>query len=672
MIDRKIICVVLGMLFLTCGNLFAQGVYSASHYHNEKEVQQLLEEIHQDHQGKTRLHKIAGSPGGTPVSVLEIGSDLKDVPALFVGANFEGNVPLATEGALRLIEMLMDSSKYTTQLKWYILPQPNPDAAKNFFAKVKYGRSVNDYEINNDADDAINEDGFDDLNGDGFITQLRVKSFNGTHIISKADPRIMVRADAARGERGEYKIYSEGADNDNDGKYNEDGEGGINPGISFPHLFPEEKSEAGLWPGQTPEVYGVMRFIYDHPEIAMVYTLGSSDFCISPPKGGRKGDPDLNRIKLPGRYARMLNADENQTYTLDEVVELVKDYSPAGTEVTPQIVAGMLGLGPAVNPLDEDLKFYSDFSNEYRKYLQSKEFSTDNLNPEPAKDGSFELWAYYHLGVPSFSMNLFSVPKVKEEKPEDENTPSAEEVVKMTDDEFLALGEEKVTALLNAYNASDNFSASKFMEMVKSGKLTPEQLLERLKNIPQPEQKNKLNEKEKALLAWSDEELNGEGFAEWQSFQHPQLGEVEIGGFVPYLESTPKAESVDSLLNVQLPWLLQLTKKLPQISFAGEELEEMGAGIYKLDLYIENKGQLPYPIAMGQRNSQPAPLVIVLDGDFELLEGLKRTPIRHIGANQVEKVSWLIKAGSKDVITAKIESAVFPDQVKQIKTGGRL
>lgn len=672
MIGRKISCVVLGMLLISYGNLFAQSVYSGTHYHNEKEVQQVIKKVQQEHQANTRLHIIASSPGGEPVSLLEIGSNLKDVPAIFVGANFEGNVPLATEGALRLIEMLMDSAEYTSALKWYILPQPNPDAAKNFFAKVKYGRMVNDFVINNDADEAVNEDGFEDLNGDGYITGMRLKSMDGTHYISKADPRIMLPADATGDQRGEYKMYLEGTDDDNDGQYNEDGEGGINPGISFPHLFPEKNKEAGLWPGQTPEVYGILRFIYDHPEIAMAYTLGSSDFCISPPKKGRKGDPDFNRIKLPGRFARMLSADENQTYTLNEVVEMVKDYAPAGTEVTPQIVAGMLELGAAVNPLDEDLKFYSEFSDEYKKYLRSKDFSTDNLPPEPAKDGSFELWAYYHLGIPSFSMNLFSVPLINNEKTKEENIPSAEEVVKMNTDEFLALGEEKITALIKAYNGTENFSAFKLMETMKSGKLTPEQLIERLKNIQLPEQKNKLIDKEKALLAWSDKELNGDGFAEWQPFQHPQLGNVEIGGFLPYLESTPKAGDADSLLNIQLPWLLQLTKKMPLITISGEELVNMGAGIYKLELYIENKGQLPYPIAMGQRNSQPAPLVIVLNGDFELLEGLRRTPLRYIGANQVKKVSWLLKAESKDVITAKIESAVFPEQVKQIKTGGRL
>jgi hypothetical protein len=670
MLKKTILNLILCLLLSPTIVIYAQSNNPGSKYHNVEEVQQMLEEIQQKNAGNTRLHNIATSPGGEPITVLEIGSSQTGVPAVFVGANFEGNIPISTQGALRLAKMLTDSTSYTTGLKWYILPNPNPDAAKGFFADVKYGRSVNAFEINNDADEALNEDGYDDLNGDGYITQMRIKSMDGTHIISKNDPRIMVLANSGKGERGEYKIYSEGIDNDGDGQFNEDGEGGINVGIAFPHLFPTSKKEAGLWPGQTPEVYGILRFIFDRPEIAMVYTLGSSNFCLIPPKGGRKGEVNLDRIKLPGRYARMLNADENQNYTMDEVIEMVKEVVPPGMEVTPSMVAGMLGLGAVVNPQEDDLKFYSKFSEEYKEYLKTKNFSIENLDPEPAKDGSFELWAYYHLGVPSFSMNLFSIPKVKEEKSEEDNSLSLEEVEKMEADEFIALGEEKITAFLKAKNAPDRFSAKGIIEMMESGKLSPKQMAGMMKNMPKQEKDGELTEKEKALLAWSEKEWNGKGFAEWQKYQHPDLGEVEIGGFAPYMESTPGPEHLDSLLSVQLPWFLQLTKKLPEISIAEEKITKLGAGVFQLELYIQNNGFLAYPIAMGQRNSQPAPVVVVLEGDFEILEGSARTPIGSIGGNQVRKLTWLIRTDKKAEISAKLESAVFGGKVKHIKIGG--
>ncbi|KAF0237483.1 MAG: hypothetical protein FD181_1876 [Prolixibacteraceae bacterium] len=668
MMKKLYLFMLTATLFVAGTRLTAQSEPDGGKYHSNAGIQEIMAKLQQK-SGNAKLHTVATSPGGEPVTILEIGANQKNMPAIFVGANFEGNVPLSSEGALYLAKLLLDSAQYTKNLKWYILPNPNPDAAKGYTDKVKYGRTVNNFEINNDTDEALNEDGFDDLNGDGYITLMRVKDPEGRMIESKADARIMVPADASEGERGEYKILTEGIDNDNDGQYNEDGEGGINVGISFPHLFPRDKKEAGLWAGETPEVYNLMRFIYDRPEIVMVYTLGSSDFCVAPPKGGRKGEANLQNIKVPARYARMLETDPNQTFTMDELMELLKQRMPAGLEVTPAMVAGMLGLGAAVNPLDEDLKFYNKLSEDYKKFLESRKFNSERLDAPADKDGSFELWAYYHLGVPSFSMNLFTVPKVKEEKKTDSGTVSLNDVEKMSTEEFTALGDEKIAAFLKANNAPERFTASGVIEMMKSGRFDPKQMAGMIKGAQKKEKKGELGEKEKALLAYADKTLEGKGFVRWQKYNHPNLGEVEIGGYIPYMESTPKPELIDSLLGTQLPWLLQLTAKLPQIGIASEKITEMGGNVYKVEIYIENKGYLPYPIAMGQRNNQPAPVVVVLDGEMQILEGIKRTPLGAINGNSVKKLTWIVQTDKKS-INAKIESAVFGPSEKQIKIGG--
>ncbi len=657
-------------IFFSSGTVYAQNDVSFDKYHNVSEVQQVLKKLQQQKPAAVQLYTIATSPGGEPVTVIEIGKDKKDVPAIFVGANFEGNIPISTEGALVFAKMLLDSTKYTENLIWYILPLPNPDAAKGYFEGVKFDRTVNNFVVNNDMDEAINEDGPDDLNGDGLITQMRYKDLEGSFLVSKNDPRLMQRADTQKGERGEYKVAEEGIDNDGDGAYNEDGPGGINVGISFPFLFPYDKKEAGQWAGQTPEVYGIMRFIFDRPNIEMFYTLGSSDFCTTAPKGGRKGGTNLQNIKIPRRYARMLNADPEKSYSMDEIIEMVKPMAPPGTEITPSMIAGMLGLGAAVNPLDEDLKFYTKFSEEYKEYLKAQKFNTERLDATPAKDGSFELWTYYHLGMPSFAMNLFTVPKVKEEKKADDGALTLEQVEKMSTEEFTALGEEKIDAFLKANNAPDRFKAKGIIEMMGSGQFSPKQMTEMMKNMPKPKKEGELSEKDKALLAWSENEWGGKGFVEWQKVKHPEFGEVEVGGYIPYLETTPKADGIDSLLKTQLPWLLKLSEKLPSIGFANEKVTDLGSGVYKLEIYVENSGYLPYPIAMGARNRQPAPVVVTLEGDVEYLEGTSRTPLGDIGGSQVKKLTWIVKSDKKPVLTAKIESAVFGTQVKQVKIGG--
>lgn len=660
----------LAVCMFSFGTLMAQKVLpSSGKYHTNSEIQDLLKKFEQSNPALFKLHKIAVSPGGDPVSVLEIGNRSETVPAIFVGANFEGNYPLASSGALALAQMLADSAKYTKKLKWFVLVNPNPDAAKQFYSNIKYERTVNDFSINNDADDLTNEDGFDDLNSDGFITQMRVKDPEGTYIISKKDSRIMAKADPKKGERGEYKIFTEGLDNDCDGQYNEDGEGGINIGISFPHLFPKDKKEAGLWPGQSPEVFGIMKFIFENPNITMVYTLGSSNFCINPPKAGRKGDVNLESIKIPTRYATMFGVDPNKSFTMDEVIELMKSRVPAGMEVTPSLVAGFLGLGAVVNPIDDDLKIYTKLTDDYKKYLKAKKFNTEVLDYPADKDGSFELWAYYHLGLPSFSMNLFSIPKVKEAKKDEKDALSVSDVEKMSVDDFTALGEEKITAFIKVNNAPERFSAKGIIEMMKSGRFTPKQLVEMIKKIPKPEKPDELSEKEKALIEYSEKEYGGKGILQWQKVKHPDFGEIEVGGTIPFLENTPKPEKIDSLLNIQLPWLLKLSKNIPEIGISSEKISELGAGVYRIEIFVENKSFFPYPIAIGERNKQPAPVIIVIDGEFEILEGLKRTSLGTIGGNQVKKLSWLIKTDKKTVINAKIESAMFGNKSSQIKIG---
>ena len=666
MLKKLFYLLLLGCLIIPVNQLAAQAS-SFGKYHTPEEVQQMLKQF--SNQGNVQLHQIALSPGGAPVTVLEIGKNLEDVPAIFVGANFEGNVPLSTEGALYFAKMLLDSSVYTENVKWYILPQPNPDASKDYFAKVKTEAATNLMKVNNDGDEATDEDGVDDLNGDGLITQMRIKDPVGQYFISKNDPRIMDKVDKSKGQKGEYKIYSEGIDNDSDGEYNEDGIGGTNIGISFPHLFPYANKEAGKYSGESPETYGILRFIFDRPDIAMVYTLGTSNFCAVPPKGGRKGGANLNNIKIPARYGRILGVDVSKTYTMDEVIELFKAIVPVGTEVTPSMVARFLGLGVAVNPLDEDLVFYKKYSEDYKKYLEAKSFNTGVLDPTPAKDGSFELWAYYHLGVPSFSMRLFSVPKVKEEKKADGDAVSMDDVEKMSSEDFIALGDEKINAFLKANNAPEQFSAERVKQMMESGRVTPKRMVVMMKQMPKPEKEGELSEKDKALLAYSDKELDGKGFVAWQKVDHPTLGEVEVGGYAPYLETTPKAELIDSLAKTQLPWLLKLSTQLPELGIDDQKVTDLGAGIYKLEVYVANNGELPYPIAIGERNGQPAPVVLTLKGDFELLEGTPRTPVGSLGANQVKKFTWLMKA-KKGKVTATIESAVFTDVVKQINIGG--
>jgi hypothetical protein len=655
------------LLFLM-GSMVLNG--TAQSYFSPKQLSAEFESLSKSNPGKVLIHQIALSPGGNPVIIMEIGTEVKQAekikPAVFVMANPEGINPLSSYASVNLAKQLIASDKHLNHT-WYILPVLNPDAYARYFDAVKWENPRNAMKVNDDMDDAIDEDGPNDLNGDGFITTMRVPDPQGIWIVDEKDPRLMRKADRTKGEKGVYTLYTEGIDSDGDGKYNEDPPGGVNTGINFPHLFQSFTQTGGSWPGSTPEVYGLMRFMFSHPEIAATFTFGSTNFCLVPPEGGRKGTADLDNITLPDDFVEIFGAEKGKKYSMDEIIEMAQPMVPSGVELTPSMVASFLGLGAVVNPLPEDLAWYKELSEQYLEYLKGVKFETDRLEPEKAKDGSFELWSYYHLGVPTFSFNFFTLPKPKEQKKEGSGI-TLDQVEGMSADDFIALGEEKINAFLKENNAPEQFNAERLMGMLKSGQFTPKQMAGMMKSMPKPKKASEVDPKLKALIAFSDNVLDGKGFVNWQPYKHPTLGDVEIGGEVPYVFTTPPVKMADSLIGIQLPWIFTLVDKLPSLSIADYKVKSLGSNVYTLDIWVENTKYLPFPTAMGKRNNQPAPAVLTLEADgLEILQGLKRTPIRSVDGFQSVKISFVIRMSKGKSINALLESKSAGQHAKEFK-----
>jgi hypothetical protein len=643
------------------------------HYRRPEERIAVLKEMAAANPGITRMHVLAKSPGGSDLTILEIGPETnkerKSFPSIFVAADMEGTVPISGEAALYIAKLVLENVEVRADRSWYILPCGNPDAAARFFTKPLFRDARNATPVNDDRDEATDEDGPEDLNGDGFVTQMRVKDPTGEWMPTEENPRLLKKADVSKGEKGLYKIYQEGIDNDGDGRYNEDGPGGVDIGITFPHLFKYFEPERGLWPGSEKETYALFRFFDTHREIALTFVFGETNFCLVPPRGGRKGESDLNRIRIPENVAGALNADPNKTYTMAEIMDLVRVLLPPGAEPDEARTASLLGLGAVVNPLEEDLKFYRELSEKYKEYLKTKKLDAKRLEPAQDKDGSFELWSYYQLGVPSFSLDFWTPPEVKKEKAEDEIAP--EKLEKMSNDDFVALGEDKVNALLKSIGAPAQLDAKKVFEAFASGTMDTKRMAEMLKQMPKPPAEQGADPREKALLAWSDEELDGKGFVEWQPFQHPSLGEVEIGGFVPFAENSPPPAMIEDLLEGQVPWVLEVSKKMARIRIAKTKVEPLGAGLYEVKVWVENAGMLPYPTAMGQRNRRILPVIISLNGDdFKVIGGKRRSLVASIPGQSSREVGWILQADKPLKIDVRAETQCAWSDSRTISLGG--
>ena len=104
-------------------------------------------------------------------------------------------------------------------------------------------------------------------------------------------------------------------------------------------------------------------------------------------------------------------------------------------------------------------------------------------------------------------------------------------------------------------------------------------------------------------LKWSDENYGGRLFLEWKPFKHPQLGDVEIGGFLQKIYE-PKYKTYistqclpgpnfDRQLAAHTRWHLFLISQSPHVRLSDVTVKPATAGYATVTATVTNEGPLP-------------------------------------------------------------------------------
>lgn len=639
-------------------------------YRSPEAVKTELTTIAKEHGDVAAVQTLASSFGNREVQVLKLGAKDSQAPAILVLANMDGDCPPATEAALTLAMRLVgDWSEELSTHRWYIVPLGNPDGYAHFFASPWNESSLSDRAVNADLDDATDEDGPDDLNGDGYITMMRQEHPEGTWIPVEDNPVLMKRAEAAKGEAGKYRLFSEGIDNDGDGKINEDAPGGVIVGRNFPHSFKHYRKSNGMWAASEPESRGILRFAFDHPEIAMTLVFGRSNSLAKVPEGGKKASASQSKYKLPKGVAKQMGVDEDAEFTLAELVEMGKDYT-GYQDLTEEMVLQFLGVGAAVNPDRNDLPYWTEISDRYNEFLKDNELDSKRIDPPKFEDGCIEEWSYYQYGVPTFSMDFWTPPVVEkeaEEKPEGALSP--EEIEKMSNEEFIALGPEKIGEFLKAAKAPAQYTPDMVIMALQGGMLDTKKIAEFMTEAKKKDESGGADETEQAIF-----DANPDAFVQWQPYDHPTLGQVEIGGMIPYADRAPQYSDIETTVAKQLEFLPELAKLLPDLSVADIKVERAANNVWRIDAWISNSGLLPYPTYQGKRCNRPPPVVAALKGgSVKFLEGRERTALDLLdGSGGSQKVSWLVEGKEGNNVTLEVSAPSIGVQARSfaLKEGG--
>ena len=281
------IVLVLTVGLVVSGSLSAQSAAPApdvdwNRFYSSAQTHEIMRSYAERYPELTELYSIGKSYLGKDLWMMEVTNERSgptfEKPALYVDGGIHSGELTGAAVTLYLLGHLLDNYGKDIEITslldtrvFYVRPKFNPDGADlALLEDASLRSSVRPWD--NDGDDAMDEDPSEDLNGDGFIVQMRFPDPDGNLEKSPEDPRIMVRRERAATGGNYYRVVSEGIDNDNDGRLNEDGIGGLDMNRNFPRNWELQYMQpgAGPFPLSEPETYATVKFIDAHPNITGV------------------------------------------------------------------------------------------------------------------------------------------------------------------------------------------------------------------------------------------------------------------------------------------------------------------------------------------------------------------------------------------------------------------
>jgi hypothetical protein len=264
-------------------------------YHSADVIYDWLERWAEKYPELVDLYEVGVSYEGRQILQITItnrktGKDTDKPAAFFEGGRHSGEVT-GTESVLWLAKYLLenygkdpDVTHLLDTKTIYLRPVNNPDGHNLYIHTALSNRSTVRPE-DDDNDGLLDEDPFDDLDGNGIILTMRWKDEKkGTFITDPNDTtgRIMKRVPAGKGI---WLTSSEGIDNDNDGRTNEDGIGGLDLHRNYPENWrPQTEATgrgynqggAGEFPLSETETRAVVTFLLSHPNVYVVNSMDTS------------------------------------------------------------------------------------------------------------------------------------------------------------------------------------------------------------------------------------------------------------------------------------------------------------------------------------------------------------------------------------------------------------
>lgn len=173
------------------------------------------------------------------------------------------------------------------------------------------------------------------------------------------------------------------------------------------------------------------------------------------------------------------------------------------------------------------------------------------------------------------------------------------------------------------------------------------------------------------IYQWAKANIGDDGYVPWYSFDHPQLGKVELGGWNSlFTWRNPPINQLAQEVQRNIPFALWLGKLLPHLETHTLEARKISEDTYHVNLVIENSGYLPtYTSIQAKKRKavRPVRFELELPDSARLLEGRRKTPGEHLEGRSNKVMSSTIWSQSPTDNRCRVEWVIEAEPGSQVK-----
>lgn len=190
------------------------------------------------------------------------------------------------------------------------------------------------------------------------------------------------------------------------------------------------------------------------------------------------------------------------------------------------------------------------------------------------------------------------------------------------------------------------------------------------------------------IYEWAKANGPEDGYVDWQEFDHPQLGKVEIGGWNAFFTwRNPPHALMGEEADRNVPFILSLAEMLPRLDIHALSSTELEKGVYQVDLVVDNTGFFPtYTSNQGKIRKATRPVRVEMDcpEGVVFVQGKAREEIGHLegrsnkvsafgfGASSTDhraRKQWVLRAAAGTELNLKIFGERAGSVEKTIRLG---